>query len=86
MKKEVRKKERDKRVYCLFFEFVIFSEDEVVNSDYEIVKSDISMFNNKLINDYLDFFSENFVRMLVFKIKVSFRLVAILFLKLLDRI
>lgn len=69
VKKEARKKERDKRAHCLSSEFVTSSEDEVVNSDYEIVKSDTSTPNNKLTNDYSDSSSENSVRMPVLKIK-----------------
>lgn len=86
VKKEARKKERDKSAHCLSSEFVTSSEDEVVNSDYEIVKSDTSTPNNKLTNDYSDSSSENSVRMPVLKIKVSSRLAAILLLKLSDRI
>uniref|UniRef100_A0A8W8J7B6 Chromo domain-containing protein n=1 Tax=Magallana gigas TaxID=29159 RepID=A0A8W8J7B6_MAGGI len=69
VKKEARKKERDKRAHCLSSEFVTSSEDEVVNSDYEIVKSDTSTPNNKLTHDYSDSSSENSVRMPVLKIK-----------------
>lgn len=86
VKKEARKKERDKRAHCLSSEFVTSSEDEVVNSDYEIVKSDTSTPNNKLTHDYSDSSSENSVRMPVLKIKVSSRLAAILVLKLSDLI
>lgn len=77
VKNEARKKERDKRTHCLSSEFVTSSEDEVVNSDYEIVKSDTSTPSNKLTHDYSDSSSENSVRMPVLKIKVSFRLAAI---------
>ncbi|XP_062583581.1 M-phase phosphoprotein 8-like [Saccostrea cucullata] len=73
-KKELKTKERDKKkqnsLPFLSREFVTSSEDEVVNSDYEIVKSDtLSTSEEKLKQENSDSSIESSVRMPVLKIK-----------------
>jgi hypothetical protein len=75
VKKEAKIKERDKKrgnnVPCLSKEFVTSSEDEMVNSDYEIIKSNSRSPDRKLKRENSNSSSDNSIKMPVLKIKVS---------------